>query len=147
MASIAQRFDHDISLSYLCTNESLDEGPAAEILNWLADEVHHDFNATVPRLTTLPAAVQARMALYVGWLIAESKAGSLHEHSHKLVKRVSTVLKTQQLDAACPMLKAIWRALEDALCIEHDVPDYSDPVCAQHEAHVVSGRQCGAASQ
>lgn len=145
MAPIADHCEADFSLHHLCGRASLDDGAAAATLKWLSDEVHYDFNATVPRLAILQPSVQSRMAIYLGWLIAESKADSLHEDIEKLVNRLSTALRNQLPDAACPMLKVIWAALEDALCVDPNVSDLPGVsiACAQVHDGDTSGRHSG----
>lgn len=137
MASVlASRCQSDCSLKFLCTSKSLDASSYCEILHWLATEVHHDFNTTVPRILALKPDVQTRMGLYVGWLISESKALRLMSDIESLVQRVSTSLRSVP-DAACPMLAAIWRALEESLCIDQAITDVVVTECAT--AHGVEG--------
>jgi hypothetical protein len=117
MVSIVELCQSEISLHALCSTESLNGGVASDVLNWLSREVHHDFNATIPRILALQPDFQARMALYVGWLRAEGKAARLEADIENLVRRVSTARQLWP-DAACPMMAAIWRALEEDLCLD-----------------------------
>jgi hypothetical protein len=115
LASTQQRFKREYSLQHLRQLwSSNDIDVIVGILRWLGEEVHNTFNTTVPRLLSFPSDMQARMAIWIGWLVSNGSHRKLGGKVEELVQAVTTSLSFDD-EAVCPLLAAIWRSMWQTL--------------------------------